>query len=391
MDEGGHGNWREAGLTVCPTDHTTNRKSAMNILDGIYRKWLANSLRAQVDNSGAHLGTDLVMHRNPSRFVARMAIAGVATLLASFTLTSHAQTAVYPTRTVRVVVPYPAGGPTDIVARVIFKEVSEATGQQFFIDNRPGAGGNIGAEVVAKAMPDGYTLLVATTAHAINKSLFKNLNYDVVTDFAPVTLLTQGPLVLVATPSFPANSVRELIELAKAKPDTLNFASSGNGQSTHLSGELFNTMAGIKLSHVPYKGSAPALTDVMAGQVPLMFDTMLSAMPYVKSGKLKALGVTSPRRSPAAPGLPTLAESGLPGYAVFAWNGVLVPAGTPRTVIEQLSQELKKAMALPQVKDKFNAQGFAASWDRPDEFGSFLKGEVEKWTKAVKASGATVE
>jgi len=329
-------------------------------------------------------------HQRPSRFkFARAAVAG-GLMMAGLVMTAAAQTG-YPTKAVRVIVPYPPGGPTDIVARVVFQQVSESTGQQFIIDNRPGAGGNIGAEAVAKAAPDGYMLLVATTAHAINMSLFKNINYNVLKDFAPITLLTQGPLVLVATPSFPANNVRELIVLAKAKPDTLNFASSGNGQSTHLSGELFNAMAGIKLSHIPYKGSAPAVSDVIAGQVPLMFDTMLSAMPFVKSGKLKALGVTSPARSPAAPELPTIAESGLAGYSVFAWNGLLAPAGTPNAVIMRLSEELKKAMALPQVKDKFSAQGFAASWDTPDQFGGFLKGEVDKWTKTVKASGATLE
>jgi tripartite-type tricarboxylate transporter receptor subunit TctC len=320
----------------------------------------------------------------------RIVAAACGLLLTALALTASAQTA-YPNKPVRIVVPYPPGGPTDTAARVVFQQVAESTGQQFIIDNRPGAGGNIGAEIVARAAPDGYTLLVATTAHAINMSLFKNINYDVVKDFAPITLLTQGPLVLVATPSFPANNVRELIALAKAKPGTLNFASSGNGQSTHLSGELFNTMAGIKLSHIPYKGSAPALTDVMGGQVPLMFDTMLSAMPFVKSGKLKALAVTSTDRSPAAPDLPTIAESGLPGYSVFAWNGLLAPAGTPKAVIAQLSEELKKAMALSQVKEKFSAQGFDASWDTPDQFGTFLKGEVDKWTRTVKASGATLE
>lgn len=320
-----------------------------------------------------------------------MVAAAVGLMLAACATAATAQAPAYPTKAVRVIVPYPPGGPTDIVARVVFQQVSESTGQQFIIDNRPGAGGNIGAEAVAKAAPDGYTLLVATTAHAINMSLFKNINYDVVKDFAPVTLLTQGPLVLVATPGFPANNVRELIALAKAKPDTLNFASSGNGQSTHLSGELFNAMAGIKLSHIPYKGSAPALNDVIAGQVPLMFDTMLSAMPFVKSGKLKALAVTSPTRSPAAPDIPTIAESGLAGYSVFAWNGLLAPAGTPKAVIAQLSEELKKAMALPQVRDKFSVQGFAASWDTPEQFGVVLKGEVDKWTRTVKASGATLE
>ena len=297
----------------------------------------------------------------------------------------------YPNKPVKVVVPYPAGGATDIAARVVFQQVSEATGQQFIIDNRAGAGGNIGAEAVAHAPADGYTLLVATTAHAINMSLFSNLRYDVIKDFTPVSLLTQGPLVLVATPGFAANNVSELIALAKAKPNTLNFASSGNGQSTHLSGELFNTMSGIKLSHIPYKGSAPALTDVMAGQVPLMFDTMLSAMPFVNSGKLKALAVTSSSRSPAAPNVPTIAESGLPAYEVFAWNGLLAPAGTPKPVLARLSEELKKAMQLPQVKDKFIAQGFTPSWNSPEQFGKFLQNEVTKWAITVKASNAKVD
>jgi len=306
-----------------------------------------------------------------------------------FALTVQAQS--YPSKPVRVVVPYPPGGPTDIVARVLFQQVSESTGQQFLIDNRAGAGGNIGAEAVAKAPADGYTLLIGTTAHAINMSLFKSLNYDVQKDLAPVSLLTQGPLVLVTHPQFPANSIKELIDMAKAKPGSLNFASSGNGQSTHLSAELFNSMAGIKMVHVPYKGSAPALGDLMSGQVGIMFDTTLSAMPFVKAGKLKALGVTSPQRTPAAPDVPTIAESALPGYAVFAWNGVLVPAGTPKAIVAQLNEEIRKAMQLPQVREKFSAQGFAASWNTPDQFAVFVRNEVEKWARTVKASGATLD
>jgi len=306
-----------------------------------------------------------------------------------FALTVQAQS--YPSKPVRVVVPYPPGGPTDIVARVLFQQVAESTGQQFLIDNRAGAGGNIGAEAVAKAPADGYTLLIGTTAHAINMSLFKSLNYDVQKDLAPVSLLTQGPLVLVTHPQFPANSIKELIDMAKAKPGSLNFASSGNGQSTHLSAEPFNSMAGIKMVHVPYKGSAPALGDLMSGQVGIMFDTTLSAMPFVKAGKLKALGVTSPQRTPAAPDVPTIAESGLPGYEVFAWNGVLVPAGTPKAIVAQLNEEIRKAMQLPQVREKFSAQGFAASWNTPDQFGVFVRNEVEKWARTVKASGATLD
>jgi tripartite-type tricarboxylate transporter receptor subunit TctC len=301
----------------------------------------------------------------------------------------HAQT--YPAKPVRIVVPFAPGGGTDVIARHLATGLSESVKRQFLVDNRAGAGGNIGAEIVAKSPADGYTLLIGTTAHAINMSLFKNLSYDVQKDFAPVSLLTQGPLVLVAHPQFPANSIKEVIELAKSKSGGLNFASSGNGQSTHLSAELFNTMAGIKMSHVPYKGSAPALTDVMSGQVDVMFDTTLSAMPFVKAGKLKALGLTSPVRSPAAPDVPTIAESGLPGYEVFAWNGVFVPAGTPKAIIQQLNDQIRKAMLLPQVKDKFSAQGFAASWNSPENFGVFVKNEVDKWSRTVKASGATLD
>jgi tripartite-type tricarboxylate transporter receptor subunit TctC len=306
-------------------------------------------------------------------------------------LAASVQAQPYPSKPVRVVVPYPPGGPTDIVARVLFQQVAESTGQQFVIDNRAGAGGNIGAEHVAKSPADGYTVLIGTTAHAINMSLFKSLNYDVQKDLAPVSLLTQGPLVLVTHPQFPANSVKELIDMAKAKPGSLNFASSGNGQSTHLSAELFNSMAGTKMVHVPYKGSAPALSDLMTGQVGIMFDTTLSAMPFVRAGKLKALGVTSPQRTPAAPDVPTIAESGLPGYEVFAWNGVLVPAGTPKAIVAQLNEEIRKAMQLPQVRDKFSAQGFAASWNTPDQFGVFVRNEVDKWARTVKASGATLD
>jgi tripartite-type tricarboxylate transporter receptor subunit TctC len=306
-------------------------------------------------------------------------------------LAASVQAQPYPSKPVRVVVPYPPGGPTDIVARVLFQQVAESTGQQVVIDNRAGAGGNIGAEHVAKSPADGYTVLIGTTAHAINMSLFKSLNYDVQKDLAPVSLLTQGPLVLVTHPQFPANSVKELIDMAKAKPGSLNFASSGNGQSTHLSAELFNSMAGTKMVHVPYKGSAPALSDLMTGQVGIMFDTTLSAMPFVRAGKLKALGVTSPQRTPAAPDVPTIAESGLPGYEVFAWNGVFVPAGTPKAIVVQLNEEIRKAMQLPQVRDKFSAQGFAASWNTPDQFGVFVRNEVDKWARTVKASGATLD
>jgi tripartite-type tricarboxylate transporter receptor subunit TctC len=313
--------------------------------------------------------------------------AGVAAAL----LAAGASAQGYPSKPVKMIVPYPPGGPTDIVARVVAQKLSEQTGQQFLVDNRGGAGGNIGAEAAAKSPADGYTLLVATTAHAINRSLFKDLNYNLMKDFVPVSQLTAGPLVIVANPALPAKNVRELIALAKSKPGDLAFASSGNGQSTHLAAELFNTMAGTKMTHVPYKGSAPALTDTMGGQTSLFFDTMLSAMPHVRSGKLKAIAVTSAARSPAAPEIPTVAESGLPGYEAIAWNGLLAPAGTPKEVVAKLNAELKKALELPEIKERFAAQGFAAAWSPPDKFASFLDAEVEKWAKVVKVSGATID
>jgi tripartite-type tricarboxylate transporter receptor subunit TctC len=297
----------------------------------------------------------------------------------------------WPSRPVKLVVPYPPGGPTDIVARVVAERLQAQTGQPFLVDNRPGAGGNLGADAVAKAPADGYTLLVATTAHAINKSLFKNLTYDVQRDFAPVSLLTQGPLVLVVHPEFPAKNVAELIAMAKAKPRSVSFASSGNGQSTHLAAELFASMAHAPMTHVPYKGSAPALNDLIAGQVPLMFDTMLSAMPHVKAGKLRALAITGEKRSPAAPDVPTIAESGLPGYQAYAWNGLLAPAATPAAVVQRLSEELKTALANPAVQEKFAAQGFAATWTSPADAGHFVKNEVDKWARTVQQSGAKVE
>ena len=319
---------------------------------------------------------------------AKLRITGAA-LLAALATSAFAQG--YPTKPAKVIVPYPPGGPTDIVARVVSQKLSEQMGQQFIVENRPGAGGNIGAEAVAKSPADGYTLLVATTAHAINPALFKSLGYNLVKDFAPVSQLTSGPLVIVANPSLPAKNVKELIALAKAKPGTLNYASSGNGQSTHLSAELFGTMAGVKMNHIPYKGSAPALTDVMGGQASLMFDTMLSAMPQVKNVKLKAIAVTSAARSPAAPDVPTVAESGLPGYEAIAWNGLLAPAGTPAEVVNKLNAELKKALDAPDVKDRFSAQGFGAAWNTREAFAKFIQAELDKWAKVVKVSGATLD
>ena len=315
----------------------------------------------------------------------------IALALGMAALAGNATAQAWPIKPVKLVVPYPPGGPTDIVARVIGQRLQAQTGQPFVVENRPGAGGNTGAEAVARSTPDGYTLLVATTAHAINPWLFKSLSYNFSRDFSPISLLTSGPLVVVVNPGLPAKNISELITLAKADPGKLNFASSGNGQSTHLSAELFNTMAGTQIKHIPYKGSAPALADTIGGQTQLMFDTMLSAMPHVRAGKLRALAVTSTKRSPAAPEIPTVAESGMPGFEAIAWNGLLAPAGTPRDVLSKISTELRTAMEQADVRERFEAQGFTAAWNTPLAFSTFIGAELEKWGRVVKASGATVE
>ena len=327
-------------------------------------------------------------HHTTRRNTIALACAAMACMAAPFAANAATD---YPNKPIKLVVPYPPGGPTDIVARVVAQKLQEQMGQSVIIDNKPGAGANLGAEQVARSAPDGYTLMVATTAHAINPSLFSKLNYSITKDLAPVSQLTSGPLVIVATPSLAANNVKELIALAKAKNGGLNFASSGNGQSTHLSAELFNAMAGTKMNHIPYKGSAPALTDVMSGQADLMFDTMLSSMPFVKGGKLKAIAVTSSQRSPIAPDIPTVAEAGLPGYEAIAWNGVQAPAGTPKEIIDKLNAELKKALENLEVKQRFEAQGFSSAWNTPAAYGQFIQTEVDKWAKVVKASGAKVD
>jgi tripartite-type tricarboxylate transporter receptor subunit TctC len=296
----------------------------------------------------------------------------------------------YPAKATRIVVPYPPGGPTDIVARLVGQKLAERFKQPFVIENRPGAGGNLGAENVARAEPDGYSLLVGTTAHAINPSLFKELGYDFVADFAPVALFTRVPLVLVVHPSVPAKTVQEFIALARQPESKLSYASSGNGQSTHLAAELFKSMTGAAMTHVPYKGSAPALTDLAGGQVAAMFDTMLSAMPQVKSGRMRALGVTSARRSEAAPELPTIAESGVPGYEATAWNGLLAPAGTPKAIVAALNAAVNEILAQGEVASRLAADGAEAGSGSPEDFAAFIRDEVSKWAKVAKSSGAVV-
>jgi tripartite-type tricarboxylate transporter receptor subunit TctC len=310
--------------------------------------------------------------------------------LLAFPLLVAAQS--YPNRPVRLVVPFPAGGTTDILARAIAQKLSEALGQQFVVDNRPGAGGNIGADIVAKSAPDGYTLLMGTVGtQAINVSLYAKMPYDAAKDFTPVVLVAGVPNILVVNPSVPVHTVADLIKLAKDKPGAINFASSGNGTSIHLSGELFKVSTGVQMSHVPYKGSAPALTDLIGGQVQVMFDNLPSALPHVKAGKLRAVAVTSTKRAPALPDVPTIAESGVPGFEATSWFGILAPAGTPRDIVTKVNAEANKALQSPEMKEKLLSQGAEAAGNTPEYFGDYIKAETVKWAKVVKESGAKVD
>ena len=314
----------------------------------------------------------------------------LAALVAIAAVSASAQT--YPTRPIRLVVPFPAGGTTDILAREVGDRLSRSLGQSVVVDNRPGAAGNIGSDMVAKSAPDGYTLLMGTVGtHAINPSLYTKMPYDHVKDFAPVVLVAGVPNVLEVTPSLPVNSVADLIKLAKEKPGQLNFASSGSGTSIHLSGELFKTMAGVDMTHVPYKGSAPALTDLMGGQVQLMFDNLPSSLQQIKAGKLRAIAVTSAQRAPALPNVPTIAESGLPGFEASSWFGLLAPAGTPPAVIARINTEVNQWLQTGEAKEKLVAQGAVVAGGTPEQFAAHIRAETEKWAKVVKVSGAKVD
>ena len=305
---------------------------------------------------------------------------------------ASAQTPAYPTKPIRLVVPFPAGGATDILAREVAKHLTETWGQSVVVDNRPGAGGNIGSELVAKAPPDGYTLEMGTVGtHAINASLYAKMPYDHVKDFVPVILVAGVPNVLVVNPSVPVNSVQELIAYAKANPGKLNFASSGAGTSIHLSGELFKVMAGVQMMHVPYKGSAPALQDLIGGQVQLMFDNLPPSLPQIKAGKLRALAVTSATRAPALPDTPTIAEAGLPGFEASSWFGVLAPAGTPPAIVAKLNAEIAKWLGSPEAKEKLAGVGANIAGGTPDDFARHIQAETAKWAKVVKESGAKVD
>jgi tripartite-type tricarboxylate transporter receptor subunit TctC len=305
---------------------------------------------------------------------------------------TSAQAQIYPTKPVRMIVPFPAGGATDIVARLVAQKLSEAWGQQVIVDNRGGAAGTIGSEFAAKAPADGYTILVGTSStHAIAQSLYAKLPYDSVKDFVPVVGLATSTITLSAHPSVPAQNVKELIALAKTRPAALSFASSGNGGVSHLVGEMFKAQAGIKMLHVPYKGDAPALADLVGGQVSLEFGTAVSFLPYIQSGRLKALAVTSQERSPVLPEVPTVAESGLKGFEALQWYGLFAPAGTPREIVARLNGETAKILRTAELRERLAKLASEALAGTPEEFAAFQKAEIAKWGKVVKDSGARIE
>jgi tripartite-type tricarboxylate transporter receptor subunit TctC len=290
------------------------------------------------------------------------------------------------------VVPFPAGGSTDLVARVVAERMGKELGQSIIVENRGGAGGNIGSAAVAKADPDGYTILMGTVAtHALNPALYRKMPYDAVADFAPVALLVVVPNVLVVNPDFPAKNVQELIALLKEKPGEYSYASSGNGTPLHLSGELFKSMAGVDMVHIPYKGAGPALIDVMGGHVPIMFDNLPSSTEHIRAGKLRGLAVTTAERAPSMPDLPTIAESGLPGYETYTWNALFAPAGTPKDVIDRLNAAANAAVADPDVQAKLKDVGAVPKGSTPEELASHVQAELAKWAPVVKASGAQID
>ncbi len=315
----------------------------------------------------------------------------IAGAVSAFALSTAPAQAAYPDKPVRIVVGFSAGGTTDVIARIMAKELTESLGQSFVVENKPGGGSNIATDYVARATPDGYTLLFVAVTSAINQTLYTNVNFDLVKDFAPVALGAKVPNILVINPQVPVKSVQELVAYAKANPGKLAFASSGSGTSIHMAGELFKQRAGIDVLHVPYKGSAPAVTDLIGGQVQFMFDNMPSSWPHVQSGKLRALAVTTTERSKSAPDLPTVQESGFDKFDVSSWFGLIAPAGTPPDVIEKLNAAMNKALDKSSVQKSYESLGAVGQKTTPAEFGAFIKSEVEGWAPVVKASGAKVD
>ena len=293
----------------------------------------------------------------------------------------------YPSAPLRIISPYPPGGGTDILSRAIGQKLNERFNQPVIVENRAGANGTVGAAFVAKSAPDGYTMLIVPAGYAANPSLYKSLPYDQAKELAPVSHLASGPLVLVVHPSLPVKNVKELIALAKARPDSLNVGSAGNGSLPHLSAELFNSLAGIKIVHIPFKGSGAAVIDVLSGQVPIYFMNILQSLPLIKTGKLRALGVTSPQRSAIAPDLPSIAEAGLKGFDMTNWYGLLVQGGTPRDTINKLQQEVARVLNTPEMKERMASEGMTVVGSTPEQFVEFLARETAKFNRIIQAAG----
>jgi len=316
----------------------------------------------------------------------------LAVLALSFGAAMAAAQGSYPSRPIKLMVPYPPGGGADLLARSVSDKLGEALGQTIVVENKPGANGIIGTDAVAKAAPDGYTLLLGNIGpNAINQPLYPNLPYDCVKDFAPVGQMATTAHILAVHPSVPAHNVKELIALAKASPDKLSYASTGIGGSPHLAGELFDLLAGVKMHHIPYKGASPANADLIGGQVQLVFNTLPPLLPQVKAGRVRALAVTSARRVATLPDLPTIAESGVPGYDVSTWYGLLAPAGTPREVVARLNTELNKVLQSQDTRAKLGVKGFDVETGTPEQFGQLIASEVAKWTKVVRSANVKLD
>ena len=321
-----------------------------------------------------------------------MNIKAILATLLCLLVTGGAAAQTYPDRPVRIVVPFPAGGSNDVIARILGQKLSEASGYQIVIDNRGGAGGNVGADAVAKAPPDGYTLLLTAPGPlTVNQSLYKSLPFDPMRDFAPVALIASVPIVLMVHPSVPAKTVGELIELVKREPGKLSFGSSGNGSTNHLAGELLKSTARINIVHVPYRGAAPAMNDLLGGHIPMMFDNMPAVLPHATTGAVRALAVAGTTRSSALPDIPTVAEAGVPGFEAAAWFGLVAPAQTPPAILAQITEAVGKALQAPDTVKKLKDLGAEPGTVSGAAFGAFLRAEAEKWSKVVQASGARVE
>jgi tripartite-type tricarboxylate transporter receptor subunit TctC len=318
-----------------------------------------------------------------------LALAGIAMVALALGMPLRAATEDYPSRPVRLVAPFPPGGVADILARAIGQRLSIALGQPVVVDNRPGAGGHIGADLVAKSPPDGYTLVLGTIGIHAAFAIYKKLPYDPANDLQPVTVLAELPNVVIVHPSLPTNNILEFIAYAKAHPGAINFGSAGNGSSTHMIGELFKLAAGVELTHIPYRGSAPALNDVIAGQIQAMFENLPTTPPHIRSGAVRALGVTSRTRSPALPEVPTVAEAGLPGYEATAWFTIAAPAGVAKPIIDQLSGDIAKLVARPEINAQIRELGATPVADTPDEARAFFATERVKWTNVITTAGIT--